>query len=45
LASAITSGKASSVDYSILESGCKPNSKALRMAQKVKLRRTRKRSI
>jgi DNA-binding Xre family transcriptional regulator len=33
LASAITSGKAAAVDYSILEKGCKPNSKALRMAK------------
>jgi hypothetical protein len=34
LASAITGGKASGVDYSILENGCKPNSKALKMARK-----------
>jgi DNA-binding Xre family transcriptional regulator len=33
LASAITSGKAAAVDYSILEKGCKSNSKALRMAK------------
>lgn len=34
LASAITGGKASAVDYSILEKGCSKNSKALRMAKK-----------
>jgi len=33
LASAITSGKAAAVDYNILEKGCKPNSKALRLAK------------
>lgn len=33
LASAITSGKAAAVDYSILEKGCKPNSKALKLAK------------
>jgi DNA-binding Xre family transcriptional regulator len=33
LASAITSGKAAAVDYSILEKGCKTNSKALRFAK------------
>jgi len=32
LASAITGGKASAVDYSILQSGCKKSSKALRLA-------------
>jgi DNA-binding Xre family transcriptional regulator len=36
LASAITSGKAAAVDYSILEKGCKPNSKALILAKKAK---------
>ena len=34
LASAITGGKASAVDYSILESGCKRTSKALNLAKK-----------
>ena len=34
LASAITGGKASAVDYSILEKGCSKNSKALKMAKK-----------
>ena len=34
LASAITGGKASAVDYTILEKGCSKNSKALRMAKK-----------
>jgi len=33
LASSITSGKAAAVDYSILEKGCKPGSKALRLAK------------
>ena len=33
LASAITSGKAAAVDYSILEKGCKTGSKALHLAK------------
>ena len=36
LASSITGGKAAAVDYNILESGCKPNSKALTMAKRAK---------
>jgi hypothetical protein len=36
LASAITGGKASLVDYNILEKGCKSNSKALKLAKKLK---------
>jgi DNA-binding Xre family transcriptional regulator len=36
LASSITAGKAAAVDYSILEKGCKPNSKALTMAKKAR---------
>jgi hypothetical protein len=36
LASAITSGKAAAVDYSILEKGCKKTSKALRLAKLAK---------
>jgi hypothetical protein len=36
LASAITAGKAAAVDYTILEKGCKPNSKALTLAKKAK---------
>jgi DNA-binding Xre family transcriptional regulator len=36
LASSITSGKAAAVDFSILEKGCKPKSKALTMAKKAK---------
>ena len=36
LASSITSGKAAAVDYSILEKGCKKNSKALRLAKMAK---------
>ena len=38
LASAITSGKAAAVDYSILEEGCKPHSKALTLAKRAKKR-------
>jgi hypothetical protein len=33
LASSITGGKASAVDYSILKTGCKRDSKALRLAE------------
>ena len=36
LASALTSGKAAVIDYSILEQGCKLNSKALKMAKRAK---------
>jgi hypothetical protein len=36
LASSITSGKAAAVDYTILEKGCKPNSKALKLAKQSK---------
>lgn len=36
LASAITAGKSAAVDYTILENGCKPNSKALRLANTAK---------
>ena len=36
LASSITSGKASAVDYNILENGCKSNSKALILAKKAR---------
>jgi hypothetical protein len=36
LASALTSGKASIVDYNILEKGCQKSSKALQMARKLK---------
>ena len=36
LASAITGGKASLIDYSILKTGCRTNSKALRLANKNK---------
>ena len=49
LASALTSGKAAVVDYSILQKGCKPNSRALRMARKIygegKLRHSPKTSL
>lgn len=34
LASSVTGGKASGVDFKILEEGCKPNSPALKMARK-----------
>jgi hypothetical protein len=34
MASAITSGKAAAVDYNILKEGCKPSSKALKLANK-----------
>lgn len=34
LASSITGGNASVVDYNILEEGCKPDSKALKLAKK-----------
>jgi hypothetical protein len=34
LASALTGGNASVVDYHLLHSGCKPNSKALKLASK-----------
>ena len=33
LASAITGGKAAGVDYAILQNGCKPRSRALRLAR------------
>jgi len=36
LASSVTGGKASVIDYHILESGCKPNSKALKLARKTR---------
>jgi DNA-binding Xre family transcriptional regulator len=38
LASSITSGKAAAVDYTILEKGCKPKSKALTLAKKARRR-------
>ena len=34
LASSLTGGNASTIDYNILEEGCQPNSKALRLAKK-----------
>ena len=36
LASSITAGKAAAVDYNILEEGCKPGSKALRLAKQAR---------
>jgi hypothetical protein len=33
LASAITGGKSAAVDFNILQNGCKPNSKALKLAK------------
>ena len=38
LASAITAGKAAAVDYTILEKGCKPHSKALTLAKRARRR-------
>jgi len=38
LASSITSGKAAAVDFNILEKGCKPGSKALRLAKISKIK-------
>jgi hypothetical protein len=38
LASAVTAGKAAAVDYTILEKGCDPNKKALKLAKQSKLR-------
>ena len=38
LASSITGGKAAAVDFKILEAGCKPDSKALRLAKSSKRR-------
>jgi len=42
LASAITGGKAAAVDYAILENGCKPHSRALRLARTAKKGSARK---
>lgn len=42
LASSITGGKASAVDYALLKEGCKSNSKALRLATRAKRRGTRR---
>jgi len=42
LASAISGGKASAIDYKILERGCTANSKALKLALKTKNSGTRK---
>jgi hypothetical protein len=39
MASSITGGKASVVDYKILEKYCKPNSKALKLSKKAKKKR------
>lgn len=38
LASSISGGKASAIDYKILENGCNKSSKALKLAKKVKLK-------
>jgi len=45
LASSVTGGKASAIDRSILEAGCKPGSKALRLAIKTRKHAIRKRVI
>ena len=42
LASAITGGKAAAVDHAILENGCKPQSRALRLARTAKKGSARK---
>jgi hypothetical protein len=42
LASALTSGKAAVIDYSILEQGCKPMSRALKMAKHAKTMKKRR---
>lgn len=42
LASALSSGKAAAIDYNILEKGCKPNSKALKLAKIARQKYTRK---
>ena len=42
LASAISGGKASVIDYKILEQGCSANSKALKLAISAKQKRTRR---
>ena len=39
LASSLTGGNASTVDYTILEDGCKPSSKALRLAKQTMKKR------
>ena len=45
LASAITGGKAAAVDYAILQNGCNPRSKALRLARTARKGAARKISI
>ena len=45
LASSITGGKASAIDRGILKAGCKPGSKALRLAQNPRNKKTRKHAI
>ena len=45
LASAITGGKASAVDYTILENGCSKNSKALKLAAKSNYYKKGQRSV
>ena len=42
MASAITGGKAAAVDYKILEKHCKKNSKALKLAKKMRGKGTRR---
>jgi len=45
LASSVTGGKSSAIDRHILEEGCKPGSKALKLAQKTRKHAIRKRVI
>jgi len=42
LASSITGGKSSAIDYHILEKGCKKNSRALKLAKKIRGKGTRR---
>ena len=42
MASAITGGKAAAVDYKILEKHCRKNSKALKLAKKMRGKGTRR---
>ena len=45
LASAVTGGKAAAVDYYILEKGCKPGSKPLRLALKARQKKYKTQKI
>lgn len=45
LASAVSGGKSATVDFAELKRGCKPTSKALRLAKRVRTRRAVKRTV